>query len=317
MRRIILFAAVCLYSTPVAAQCDSMVVTLLGTGTPNPRVDRLGPSILVEAGRHRLLFDAGRGTAIRLEEAGVRTASVTAVFITHHHSDHTSGIPDVWLTGWLPSFGGRKTPFRLIGPAGTAELARGLSIAFAEDVRFRVAEEKLPREGAQITAAEFHGDTVVFDDGGVQVAAFEVDHGGALRPAYGYRIGCGAHAVVVSGDTRYSGNLVRAAKGADVIVHEVAMAPADIMGEPSVQFILGHHTSPADAARVFEATQPRLAVFTHFAFPPNRVSARRVSSADVLAEARKHYRGRMEAGEDLMRIVIGDSIRVDRRARAH
>src|SRR5262245_63539942 len=79
---------------------SSMTVTLLGTGTPNPRVERMGPSTLVEAGGQRLLFDVGRGTSIRLAQARIPAPSVTAVFLTHLHSDHTVGLPDVWLTGW-------------------------------------------------------------------------------------------------------------------------------------------------------------------------------------------------------------------------
>lgn len=298
------------------AQTDSMVVTLLGTGTPNPRLERMGPATLVEAAGHRLLFDAGRGATIRLEQAGIQTGSISVVFITHHHADHTSGIPDIWLTGWLPPLGGRTKPLQLIGPTGTQTLAHGLALAYSEDVRIRVAEEKLPREGALLSAHEFSRDTVVFDDSGVRVEAFEVDHGGALRPAFGYRVTYEGRSVVISGDTRYAENLVRHARGADVILHEVAMAPAEILDQPPVQFILAHHTSPAEAARVFAAARPRLAVFTHFAFPPNRVGNASATAEDVLAEGRRHYHGRMEAGEDLMRIVIGDSIRVERRATA-
>lgn len=308
--------ALALVLAPAAAlhaQCDSIVVTLLGTGTPNPRIERMGPSTLVEAGRQRLLFDAGRGAVIRIEQAGVRAGTTTALFLTHLHSDHTSGIPDLWLTGWLPVFGGRNVPFRVIGPRGTEALARGLAMAFAEDVRMRVAEERLPPAGGEIVGTEFDRDTTVFDEGGVRVDAFLVDHGGALRPAYGYRVSCGKRSVVISGDTRYSENLVRHAAGTDLLLHEVAMAPPAVVAQPAVRFILAHHTSPEEAARVFAAARPRLAVFTHFAFPPNRVSEARVTASDVLAAARRHYRGRMAAGEDLMRIVVGDSVRVIRR----
>jgi ribonuclease Z len=149
-----------------SAQSDSMVVTLLGTGTPNPRIEHLGPSTLVEAGRQRLVFDVGRGTTIRLEQIGVRAASVTAVFLTHFHSDHTNGLPDLWLTGWLPPFGGRATPFRVVGPSGATALARGLEATYADDVRIRLAEERLPAAGIAITVCEFAADTIVFDEAG-------------------------------------------------------------------------------------------------------------------------------------------------------
>ena len=100
------------------AQSD-FKVTLLGTATPAPRTDRFGPSTLVEAGDQKLLFDAGRGVPIRLRQLNVPLGKINVLFITHYHSDHTSGIPDVWLTGWLsPPFGRRTTPFHVIGPVG-------------------------------------------------------------------------------------------------------------------------------------------------------------------------------------------------------
>src|ERR1043166_10293485 len=81
-------------------------VTLLGTGTPVPLPDRFGPSTLVEAGGQKLLFDAGRGASIRLNQLEVPIGSIDALLLTHFHSDHTVGIPDVWLTGWLESYFG-------------------------------------------------------------------------------------------------------------------------------------------------------------------------------------------------------------------
>ena len=175
----------------------------------------------------------------------------------------------------------------------------------------RISEERLAPSGIAFQATEFSSDTTVFDEGGVRVSAFEVDHGGDLKPAYGYRVSHGGHSVVISGDTRYSENLIKHASGADLILHEVTMAPDEIKDQPPVRFVLSHHTQPAEAARVFSRTKPRLAVFTHFALPPNR-TGRSSTPADVLAEARRTYHGRMEAGEDLMQIVIGRSIVVRR-----
>lgn len=303
-----LLASLLLAQSPVAT--DSLVVTLLGTGTPQPRSDRLGPATLIEAGGRRLLFDAGRGVPIRLEEAGIRPGSVQVVFLTHHHSDHTSGLPDLWLTGWLPPFGGRTTPLRVIGPTGTRGLVDGLRAAFAEDLRIRVAEERLPASGSGLVATEFASDTVVFNEDGVVVEAFLVDHGGELKPAYGYRVSYGGRSVVISGDTRYSPNLIAHAQHADVLIHEVAMAPAAIQDQPPIRFILAHHTSPAEVARVFTLTAPRLAVLTHFALPPSRQAGGDLTPAVVVATTRALYAGRLEGGEDLMRIAVGDSIRV-------
>lgn len=303
-----LLVSLLLAQTPIAG--DSLVVTLLGTGTPQPRSDRLGPATLIEAGGLRLLFDAGRGVPIRLEESGIRTGSVQVVFLTHHHSDHTTGLPDLWLTGWLRPFGGRTTALRVIGPIGTRGLVEGLRAAFAEDIRIRSSEENLPLAGIQLRAEEFASDTVVFNEQGVMVESFLVDHGGEFKPAYGYRISYAGHSVVISGDTRYSPNLVAHAQHVDVLIHEVAMAPAAIQDQPQIRFIVSHHTSPAEVARVFALTSPRLAVLTHFALPPSRQAGGDLTPEMVLAATRALYHGRLEGGRDLMRITVSDSIRV-------
>lgn len=296
----------------LGAQLDTMVVTLLGTGTPNPRLAHLGPSTLVEAGGLRLLFDVGRGTTIRLEQLGVRTATVSAVFFTHLHSDHTNGLPDLWLTGWLPPFGARATPVRLYGPTGVARLAHGLAEAFGDDIRIRSATEKLPLSGVALEPHEFSSDTVVFESNGVRVSTFLVNHtNDSISLSLGYRVDFRGRSVVVSGDTRYSPNLIAHARGVDVLLHEVSMAPESMQSIPAVRTIMNGHIQPVDLARVFTQTQPKIGVLTHFAIPPNR-NGPDLTPADAVAAIRLGYSGRVEAGEDLMQIVIGDSIRVVR-----
>ena len=205
-----------------AEDYDTFRVTLLGSGIPVPSPDRFGPSTLVEAGGHKMLFDAGRGATVRLFQLHVRIGAIEPLFLTHFHSDHTVGITAVWLTGWLGGpFGRRKSPFRVIGPIGAKELMQNLERAYAADVRIRIVDEKYPPEGAQILVEEFVSDGVVYDKDGVRVSAFEVDHGDAIKPAYGYRIEFRGRSAVISGDTRYNENVVRYATGADLLIHEV------------------------------------------------------------------------------------------------
>ena len=204
-------------------------VTLLGTGVPIPSPDRFGPATLIEAGDQKLLIDAGRGAAIRLYQLGVPMGRIDALLLTHYHSDHTSGIPDVWLTGWLQShFGTRTKPFRVIGPVGAKVLMENLERAYALDIKIRIADEKLPPEGVAVEVEEFDRDGVVFEKSGVKVIAFEVDHGDVIKPAYGYRIEYAGRVAVISGDTRYNANVIKYGAGADLLVHEVAVAPARI-----------------------------------------------------------------------------------------
>ncbi len=287
-------------------------VTLLGTGTPIPSPERFGPSTLIEAGDQKLLIDAGRGATIRLYQLGVPMGRIDALLLTHYHSDHTVGIPDFWLTGWLHShFGRRNAPLRVIGPPGAQMLMSNLEQAYALDIKIRLADEHLPPEGAAIAVEEFAADGVVYDKDGVKVIAFEVDHGDVIKPAYGYRIEYGGRIVVISGDTRYNENVVKYGMGADLLIHEVALARPELTKEAFVQRILAHHTMPREAGLVFARTKPKLAAYTHLVFlASERVAP--ASVADLVGETRQTYGGALEVGEDLMSFEIGEAVTVRR-----
>jgi ribonuclease Z len=282
-------------------------VTLLGTGNPRPAMSRFGPSILMEAGGQKLLFDCGRGATQRLYQLNLPFNDADTLFLTHLHSDHTVGIPDLWLTGWVM---GRKVPLRVWGPAGTKDMMSHLQQAYAFDVHIRRdVDEQLPAAGAQIQAHEVEQGEV-YEESGVKVTAFLVDHG-LVKPAYGYRVDFGGHSVTLSGDTRASENLIRFAQGTDVLIHEVldleAYREADKIYTPEqINKVIAHHTSAEQAGAVFARVKPRLAVYSHFV---------PLDAPNVLAETRKHYSGPVEVGEDLMSIEIGSEIQVHRPAR--
>jgi ribonuclease Z len=287
-------------------------VTLLGTGVPIPSPDRFGPSTLVEAGDQKFLIDAGRGATIRLYQIKIPIGRIDVQLLTHYHSDHTSCLPDVWLTGWLESdFGTRKSPFRAIGPVGAKQLMENLERAYADDIKIRIADEKLPLSGIATDVTEFDRDGLVYERNGVKVIAFEVDHGDVIKPCYGYRIEYGDRVAVFSSDTRYNQNVIKYGKGADLLVHEVAMARPELMTEAYIQRIVGHHTTPYDCGRVFAQTRPKLAAFTHVVLlasntvPPPTLS-------DLVAEVRQTYEGPLEVGEDLMSFEIGETVTVKR-----
>lgn len=285
-------------------------VTLLGTGVPIPSPSRFGPSTLVEAGGRRVLIDAGRGASIRLYQLGIPMGSLDALLLTHFHSDHTVGIPDIWLTGWLSShFARRVTALRVIGPVGTATLMHHLQCAYAADVTIRIADELLPPEGAAVTVEEFSSDGVIYDRDGLRITAFEVDHGDVIKPAYGYRIDHGGRAAVISGDTRLNENVVRYGTGVDLLVHEVATAPPALMSRPHIQRIMAHHVTPQEAGTVFARARPRLAAYTHLVFLADEATPSS-SVDDLIRQTRETYDGPLQVGEDLMRFEIGDSVRV-------
>jgi ribonuclease Z len=233
-------------------------------------------------------------------------------FLTHYHSDHTSGLPDVWLTGWLESyFGTRKTPYRVIGPTGARELIENLERAYALDIKIRVADEKLPLSGIATDVVEFDCDGTVYEQNGVRVIAFEVDHGDVIKPCYGYRFEYGGRVAVFSSDTRYNQDVIKYGAGADLLVHEVASARPELMKEAYIQRIIGHHTTPREAGLVFAQTRPKLAAFTHIVqlggegIPPPTIE-------DIVAETRTTYSGPLVVGEDLMAFEIGETVSVRR-----
>jgi ribonuclease Z len=287
---------------------DDFRVTLIGTSSPEPLPDRFGPSTLVEAGDQKILIDAGRGVPIRLWQLKVPIAKIDVLFLTHYHSDHTSGIPDLWLTGWLPAqFGQRKKPFHVIGPVGAKTLMENLEKAYALDIKIRLADQKLPPEGIAITVDEFEKDGVVYEKNGMKVTAFEVDHGDVIKPAVGYRIDYKGHSVVISGDTRYNENVIKYGTGTDLLVHEVAMARPELMQIPAFQRIMAHHTAPKEAGMVFSKAKPKLAAYTHIVMLGN-AQVSEPTLDDLVAETRQTYRGPLEVGEDLTSFAIGDEV---------
>lgn len=294
------------------AATDGIVVTLLGTGGPEPGLARFGPATLVQAGGLSLLFDAGRGATVRLYQLGIASGKgIDAVFLTHYHSDHVAGLPDLWMTGYMfGPFGGRIKPMRLFGPSGgssapggVTKIAKGLAEAFSEDGRIRQADEKIADAATRIEARDFHGDGVVFNEAGVMVTAFAVDHGDLIKPSVGYRIDFASRSVTISGDTKLDENLIKHATGTDLLIHEVFAMSAQLAKLPQLKPIADHHTSPEQAGTVFSRVKPKLAAFSH-------IVALGVKVDDIASRARSTYQGPLEVGDDLMRFTIGDSVTV-------
>ena len=292
---------------PVIAQGQQIRVTLLGTGCPPPVMNRFGPSTLVEAGEQKFVFDAGRGALQRLRELAVPWQDIQGVFFTHLHSDHVVGFPDLWLTGWL-IVPGRNVPLRVWGPRGTTAMMSHLKQAYEFDVKIRIQNDGASPEGVALLAEDI-SEGVVYEQRGVKITAFEVDHA-PVKPAFGYRIDYAGRSVVLSGDTRISENLVRHAQGVDVLVHEV-FAPATLerAGVPPgrAENILAYHTTPEQAGQVFARVKPKLAVYSHICMPS-------ATEQDLLPATRKTYAGPLQLGEDLMSITVGEIVEVHRRA---
>ncbi|HEY7715803.1 MAG TPA: MBL fold metallo-hydrolase [Candidatus Binatia bacterium] len=283
---------------------NSFRVTLLGTGAPPPRMDRFGPSTLVEAGGNKFIFDAGRGAMQRLHQLGIPFADIDGMFLTHHHSDHVVGFPDLWLTGWIGRpWGMRSAPLEVWGPEGTRQMMEHLPQAFAVDIRVR--RRNYPAEGVTLIAHEIKEGVVLGADG-IEISAFEVDHGGEDLPAFGYRIDYGDRSVVLSGDTTFNENLIRHAEGVDVLVHEVTAGGGAAENARQLKRIAANHTTPDQAAEVFARVKPRLAVFNHLLLFGT------ATPEDLVPMTRKKYAGPLIVGEDLLQIEIGEDVQARR-----
>jgi ribonuclease BN (tRNA processing enzyme) len=254
-------------SGPAFPSGDSAIVVTLGTGTPVPNPERSGPATAVVVGRQVFLFDAGPGVMRRVAAAGLPIDGVTAAFITHLHSDHTLGLPDLILTSWVM---GRTTPMRIAGPPGLRRMTDHLIAAWAEDTLVRVKGLERGRPGGyRVNVRETTGG-VVYDSGGVKITAIPVQHG-EWKHSFAYRVDARGRSVVISGDTRPSEALARAAQDVDVLVHEVypetRVAPENRPGgELWPQYLREVHTSDVELGRLAASAKPKLLLLSHVIF---------------------------------------------------
>jgi ribonuclease Z len=262
-------------------------------------------STLIEAGGQRLLFDAGRGVGIRLQQAKVLLRDITAVFLTHLHSDHLTGLPDLYATAPLTPGGRRAVPLEVWGPQGVAHVARGIELMFTENTRIRQKANELVAEAATMSTHDIPSEGgTVYDKGGVRVTAFLVQHGDAI-PAYGYRIDEGDHAVVLSGDTTYAPNLIKHAQGVELLIHCVAIGSRrlEAAAPEFVQRYYAFLANPEMAGRILQETRPRLAVFSHISLY-RRGEIPRASMDELTARVTAAYDGPFVVGEDLMTFSV-------------
>ena len=281
----------------LSGQTQTFKVTLLGTAGPSMSIDRAEAGTLVQAGPETLLFDCGRGVPERLSQLGIN--NINKVFLTHLHSDHTQGLPVLWMSSW----NGRGTnALSLWGPAadvdqpaGVKELATQLSAAFATNTHIRRdLVEKWNAEAIVINAREV-AEGSVYQSNGVTVTAFLVDHA-PVKPAFGYRVDYDGRSIVISGDTRPSDNLVKFSKGVDVLIHEVFNAQPG-----SAAATADYHTLPEQAADIFDRAAPKLAIYSHMA-PAAFDPTPRTRAAG--------YAGPLAVGNDLTTIDVSEKITV-------
>ena len=273
-------------------------VVILGTGTPNADPARSGPALAVVAGGQAYLVDSGPGVVRRaaaaaqeLGIAALQPEGLTRLFLTHLHSDHTVGLPDVILSPWVLE---RPEPIRIVGPPGTTDMVSHILAAWQEDIHMRLfgLEPRTNADAYHAPVTETTGGPVYQDDN-VTIHAIPVLHGSWPHPL-GYRFDTGDRTIVISGDARPSESLVSACDGCDVLVHEVYSAEA-FKGRPTEwqAYHADSHTSTAELAELATRARPKLLVLYHQLYWG-------ATDEDLLREMRAAgYTGQLETASDL------------------
>ncbi len=267
---------------------------LLGTGTPYPSPTTTGPATAVVYGKRVFLFDAGTGVMRRMNAAKLPISGPEATFITHLHSDHTLGYPDLIFTTWLMR---RVKPLEVYGPKGLKRMTDLIFDTYLEDIKVRIEglEKELP-EVYKVNVHEIHSG-IVYDSSNVRVTAFPVLHGN-WKEAYGFRIDTPNKSIVISGDTRPCESLIKASKNVDILVHEVYsekhLAPEDRPGgELWPQYCREFHTSDVELGKIAKEVNPKLLILTHII----RMGA---TDKELIEGIRKGgYTGKVVIGKDL------------------
>ncbi len=261
-----LVAALTLSGGIARAQAPQTQLVMLGTGTPNADPERSGPAVSVVRNGRSYLVDAGpgivrrAGAASRLGFEALEPKNLKVLFLTHLHSDHTIGLPDVILSSWVLE---RTAPLELYGPPGTKAMVDHLLAAYAADIRNRLdGLEPANETGYRVNVHEIVPG-VVFDDGNMKVTAFAVPHGD-WEVAFGYRFDSADRSIVISGDTRASDAVVTACNGCDLLVHEVYSAERFRTRPPEWQrYHARAHTSTEELAALATRARPKQLVLYH------------------------------------------------------
>jgi ribonuclease BN (tRNA processing enzyme) len=282
---------------PAGSAAEGAKVIMLGSGTPIPDPSSSGPCVAVVVNGQSYLFDAGPGVVRRAEAAAEKfnmaaldATRLTRLFITHLHSDHTLGYPDLMLTTWVV---GRGQPLEVYGPLGIAAMTEHLKEAYSADITVRTegAEHLRP---LTVNVHEISEAGPVYRDQNVSVRAILVPHG-SWPQAFGYAIDAAGRSIVISGDTAPSEAILDACHGCDVLVHEVYSADRFdlVFGARRGAYHSTFHTSTKQLAELATKAKPKLLVLYHQLYfgPHNEV--------DLEKEIRRTYTGNVVNGKDL------------------
>jgi len=279
-------------------------IVLLGTGTPSPDAERSGPATAIIVDGTPYLIDFGPGVVRRISAAaqkgvpGLSVVNIKVVFLTHLHSDHTAGYPDLILTPWSV---GRSHALEVYGPRGLKDMTRHILQAYGEDIRIRRQDKKTLGQTEQVDGYKVNAyerpPGIVYRDANVTVKAFLVKHGDVPH-AYGYRFETTDRTIVISGDAAPSPSVIEHCNGCDVLIHEAySLMTYNYVARPYQEYREKHHTSSRELAELAKQARPGLLILYHRANPGG---VGRPNPEDVLLnEVRAQYSGKVVTGHDL------------------
>jgi ribonuclease BN (tRNA processing enzyme) len=269
---------------------------MLGTGTPNADPERSGPAVAIVVDDRSYIVDCGPGVVRRAAAAAdmhnlsaLRAAQLQRVFITHLHSDHTLGCPDLLLSPWVLN---RGRPRDVWGPEGTANMFFHIGEAFREDINMRIYGLE-PRDalGYRSNVTEIAAG-VIFEDDLVKVTAIPVVPG-TWPQAYAYRFDTPDRSIVISGDADLSENLVDACNGCDVLIHEVISEQGLSGRTPDWQaYHRSYHTTSVELGELATRARPGLLILYHQLFSG-------ATDEVMVEEVRRGFSGRIVSAKDL------------------
>lgn len=284
------------------AQHGATRLILLGTGGgPRPRKTSSASAQVIVSNNAAYVIDCGDGVARQLAFAGVPLATLRHIFITHQHSDHNADYGNLM---WLAWTAGLRTRVDTWGPPPLDKMTKLFFEMNEYDINARISNEGRIPLVPLVHVHELRGDGAVMSDDNVKVSAALVEHPPTV-PAFAYRFDARDRSIVISGDTSPSRNLVKLARGADVLVHSVMYPPAVprlVARVPNAavleKSILAHQTSAEDAGRVAQEAGVKTLVLSHFV-PPDDPE---VTEAMWLEAAKRHFRGTVILGRDLLEV---------------
>ncbi len=294
---IFIIASICIFSID-ASETEGTRLVLLGTGTPNAEPNRSGPSLAIIVQEKSYIVDFGPGIVRQANKlysidnegfAPLKPSNLEVAFLTHLHSDHTTGYPDLIFTPWVLE---RETPLKVFGPRGIKSMTDNILSAYGSDIRYRIDGSEPANETGWNVDVDEIDEGMIYKDDLVEVIAFKVNHG-SWDDAFGYKFITTDKTIVISGDTAPSEKLVEIAKGCDILVHEVySQSGFDRRSDVWKSYHSKHHTSTIELAEIANITKPKLLLLTHILFWGS-------TELDIIDEIESTYSGKVTVGEDL------------------